>query len=62
MKSGLTVVAVFALAASACATQEGYRQRMGATSPRLDERRRAWQGFADEAGVALACVDLAATE
>ncbi|MBL8286651.1 MAG: DUF2868 domain-containing protein [Rubrivivax sp.] len=41
--------------------EAGYRQRMGATSPRLDERRRAWQGFADEAGVALACVDLAAT-
>lgn len=39
--------------------EAGYRQRMGAGSPRLAERRRAWQEFADEAGVALACIDLA---
>jgi len=37
-----------------------YRQRMGAGSPRLAERRRAWQALAEEVGVPLACVDLEA--
>lgn len=40
--------------------EAGYRQRMGARSPRLAERRRTWQDFADEAGVALVCIDFAA--
>ncbi|MBL8342594.1 MAG: DUF2868 domain-containing protein [Rubrivivax sp.] len=38
--------------------EAGYRQRMGASSPRLAERRRAWQVLAEEAGVGLACIDL----
>jgi len=40
--------------------ESSYRQRMGADSPRLAERRRAWQELAAEAGVAVACVDLEA--
>lgn len=40
--------------------ETGYRQRLGAGSPRLAERRQAWQAFADEAGVGVACLDLAA--
>ncbi|MBI5718916.1 MAG: DUF2868 domain-containing protein [Burkholderiales bacterium] len=40
--------------------ESGYRQRLGAASPRLAERRQAWQALADEAGVGLACVDLLA--
>lgn len=38
--------------------ESSYRQRLGAGSPRLAERRRAWQALADEAGVGLVCVDL----
>jgi hypothetical protein len=38
--------------------ESAYRKRLGAGSPRLAERRRAWQTLADEAGVGLACIDL----
>jgi hypothetical protein len=38
--------------------ESGYRQRMGATSPRLAQRREAWQALADAAGVGLVNVDL----
>lgn len=38
--------------------ESSYRQRLGAASPRLAERRRAWQALADEAGVAVAFADL----
>jgi hypothetical protein len=38
--------------------ESAYRKRLGAGSPRLAERRRAWQALADEAGVGLACIDL----
>lgn len=40
--------------------ESGYRLRLGAASPRLAERRRAWQALADEAGVGLASIDLLA--
>ncbi|MBL8324852.1 MAG: DUF2868 domain-containing protein [Rubrivivax sp.] len=40
--------------------ESSYRQRMGAGSARLAERRSAWRGLADEAGVGLACIDLVA--
>lgn len=38
--------------------ESSYRQRMGASSPRLAERRRAWQALAEDLGMALACIDL----
>ncbi|MBL8279589.1 MAG: DUF2868 domain-containing protein [Pelomonas sp.] len=38
--------------------ESGYRQRMGAGSPRLAERRRAWQDFAAACGAGLASIDL----
>lgn len=40
--------------------ESSYRQRLGAGSPRLAERRQAWRALAEETGVALACVDLEA--
>lgn len=40
--------------------ESSYRQRLGAASPRLAERRQAWQALADAAGVGLASVDLEA--
>jgi len=38
-----------------------YRQRMGAASARVAERRHAWQALADAVGVSLACIDLQAS-
>lgn len=38
-----------------------YRQRMGAASSRVAERRQAWQALADAVGVGLACIDLQAS-
>lgn len=38
--------------------ESSYRQRLGGGSPRLAERRRAWQSLAGEAGIGLVCVDL----
>jgi hypothetical protein len=40
--------------------ESGYRQRMGAGSPRLAARRQAWQALAEEVGVGLVFVDLQA--
>ncbi len=40
--------------------ESAYRQRMGATSPRLAQRRQAWRTLADAAGVGLASIDLQA--
>ena len=37
-----------------------FRQRLGATSPRLRERRALWHSWGDAAGVGVACVDLQA--
>lgn len=40
--------------------ESGYRQRMGAASARVQERRQAWREFARECDVGLACLDLTA--
>ncbi len=40
--------------------ETSYRQRLGADSPRIGERRRLWQQLADTQGVPLACIDLGA--
>jgi hypothetical protein len=42
-----------------------YRRRLGTQAgadQRLDERRRAWQAFARERGMPVACIDLAAPD
>jgi hypothetical protein len=42
-----------------------YRRRLGSQAgadDRLDERRRAWQSFATERGMTIACIDLGAPD